>query len=267
MTLPRFELLRPESVADVVDARSEDALVLCGGTELLLAMRMGLLRPAQLIDIKRVAELREVTIGEGEVRIGAAATHDQLARDPHLRRALPMLADVEENVGNARVRVQGSIGGNLAFAEPKSDVAAALLALDAEVTLRSRTSTRSVPMAEFVLGAYWADIADDEIITHVTVPVVAGRRAVYEKFQTMERPTVGVAARLDPDGSCRVVVAAATGEPASFDRSSLDEADGHELAADLDVIADLTGGERYKRHLAGVVIDRALSTLRAGADR
>jgi carbon-monoxide dehydrogenase medium subunit len=267
VTLPRFELLRPTTVDEVVGARSEEALPFCGGTELLLAMRMGLLRPPRLIDLKQVAELRAVEVTDDHVVIGAGATHDQLARDAALRDALPMLAYVEENVGNARVRVQGSIGGNLAFAEPKSDVAAALLALDAQISLRSATSTRTVAIGEFVLGAYWADIDDGEIITHVSVPLVPGRHAVYEKFQTMERPTVGVAARRDADGSCRVVVAAATGEPTSFDRPSVDAADGHELAADLDVIPDLTGGERYKRHLAGVVIDRALARLRTEDDR
>lgn len=262
MTLPRFELLRPETVDDVIAARSSDALPLCGGTELLLAMRMGLLRPPRLIDLKRVPELQQVSVGDGRVRIGAAVTHDRLARDAAVREALPMLADVEANVGNARVRVQGSIGGNLAFAEPKSDVAAALLALDAEVVLRSAGSVRTVPIGDFVLGAYWADIDDGEILTEISVPIVDGRRAVYEKFQTMERPTVGVAARVDADGACRVVVAAATGEPTSFDRPSLDAVEGHELARGLDVVADLTGGERYKRHLAGVVIQRAVTRLR-----
>jgi carbon-monoxide dehydrogenase medium subunit len=228
---------------------------------------MGLLRPPRLIDLKRVPALREVSLADGQVTIGAAATHDQLARDADLRRQLPMLAHVEANVGNARVRVQGSIGGNLVFAEPKSDVTAALIALDGRVTLRSTASARTVPMDQFILGAYWADIDDGEVLTEVSVPVVAGRRAVYEKFQTMERPTVGVAARCDVDGSCRVVVAAATGEPVTFDRASLDAVDARELAAELDVVPDLTGGERYKRHLAAVVIDRAMARLRAEEDR
>jgi carbon-monoxide dehydrogenase medium subunit len=267
VTLPRFELLRPTTLDEVVEARSADALPFCGGTELLLAMRMGLLRPPRLIDLKRVPALREVSLAKGQVTIGAAATHDQLARDPDLQHHLPMLAHVEANVGNARVRVQGSIGGNLVFAEPKSDVTAALIALDGRVTLRSAASARTVPMEEFILGAYWADIEDGEILTEVSVPVVAGRRAVYEKFQTMERPTVGVAARCDADGSCRVVVAAATGEPVTFDRTSLDAVDARAFAAELDVVPDLTGGERYKRHLAAVVIDRALARLRAEEDR
>lgn len=262
MTLPRFELLRPTTVDEVVQARSMDALPFCGGTELLLAMRMGLLRPPMLIDLKRIPELGAVTVDDGVVRIGASVTHDRLARNDEIRRHLPMLAHVEANVGNARVRVQGSIGGNLAFAEPKSDVAAALMALDATVSLRFAGGSRDVPVGEFLLGAYWADIDDGELLTEISVPVIAERRAVYEKFQTMERPTVGVAARLDRDGSCRVVVAAATGEPVAFDRDSLDAVDAHELAAELDVIPDLTGGERYKRHLAAIVIDRALARLR-----
>lgn len=262
MILPSFDLLRPTTVDEVLAARSEDALPYCGGTELLLAMRMGLLRPQRLIDLKGVAELRAIARSNDVLTIGATATHDQIARNSQVAALFPMLAGVEASVGNARVRVQGSIGGNLVFAEPKSDVAAALIALDAVIEVRSPDASRRVPVEDFLESAYWSDLEDDEILTHVEVPFVAERRCIYEKFQTMERPTVGVAGRVDADGSVRIVVAAATGQPVVFDLPELDAAQGRDLAAELEIIADLTGGERYKRHLVGVTIDQVTARLR-----
>lgn len=261
MTLPKFSLLRPETLEEALGARSEDAVPFCGGTELLLAMRMGLLRPRCLIDLKRLPELQSVEQDGDLVRIGAAVTHDRVARSSVTASTIPMLADVAERVGNPRVRVQGTIGGNIAFAEPKSDITAALAALDATVEVRSANASRVVSLMDLVRGAYWTDVGDDELLTEVRIPVVPGRQAVYEKYQTMERPTVGVAVRRDADGSARVVVAAVTGEPVVVDAASVEELDVDGIAADLDVVPDLTGGDRYKRHLVGVTIRRALVRL------
>lgn len=262
MSLPRFELQRPDRLDEALAARSEDALPVCGGTELLLAMKMGLLRPQRLIDLKRIPDLRTIERDTDTLRIGAAATHDSIARSHDVRGGTPMLAQVAERVGNPRVRMQGTIGGNVAFAEPKSDVTAALAALEARVELRSSSGARELTIEELIQGPYWTDIADDELLTEIRVPIVEGRRAVYEKFQTMERPTVGVAVRADPDGAARLVIAAVGGEPHIIDVAAVDDLDAAAIAADVDVTPDLTGGERYKRHLVAVTISRAVERLR-----
>lgn len=262
MTLPRFDLQRPPGLQDALAARSEDDIAFAGGTEILLAMRMGLIAPQSLIDVKRIEELQGIEDAGTELVIGAASTHDQVARSVAVRDHQPMLAGVAEHVGNPRVRAQGTIGGNIVFAEPKSDVIAALIALDASVELASANENRSLSVADFVLGPYWADVADDELLIRIRIPLVEGRRAAYEKFQTMERPTVGVAARVDADGSALVVVAAVCGEPESYPAASLDEVDPEAIAEQVDVIEDLTGGERYKRHLTAVIVRRAVARLR-----
>jgi carbon-monoxide dehydrogenase medium subunit len=142
--LPSFRLCRPRDLAEAIDAISEEKVPYCGGTELLLAMRAGLHRPETLVDIKGVVELSGVRVEGGAVVIGGIERHMDLAVHPVLREHLPMLAKVEGGVGNARVRAQGSIGGNLCFAEPKSDVATALVAYGAEVTLAATLPTRSL---------------------------------------------------------------------------------------------------------------------------
>src|SRR5258708_6681902 len=150
--LPSFRLCRPRNLAEALDVISEEKVPYCGGTELLLAMRAGLHRPETLVDLKQIVELSGVRVEEGAVVIGGIERHMDLAVHPVVREYLPMLAKVEGGVGNARVRAQGSIGGNLCFAEPKSDVATALVAYGAVVTLAGPDGRRTVPVEEFVAG-------------------------------------------------------------------------------------------------------------------
>jgi carbon-monoxide dehydrogenase medium subunit len=260
MTLSSFALMRPTTVAEAVECLSEDAVPYCGGTELLLAMRAGLHRPGALVDIKRITDLRGVQRTDGTVRIGATTTHAALAADPVVREHLPMLAGVEQAVGNARVRAQGSIAGNLCFAEPKSDVGAALVALRANVMLSSPRGEREIPVEDLLKGAYFADREPDELLVHIDVPVAPGRRAVYLKYQTAERPTAGVAV-VHESGHCRIVVGAVGEVPYVWDGADPEDADADAIAAGVDPITDLTGSERYKRHVTEVYVRRALTAL------
>jgi aerobic carbon-monoxide dehydrogenase medium subunit len=268
MVLPAFALARPTTVEEALGLLSEERVPFCGGTELLLAMRSGLHRPEVLVDLKRVPELRGVRI-EGDVLVvGAATTHAEMVESDDVRRRVPVLHDVERRVGNARVRNQGSVAGNLCFAEPKSDVATVLVALDASVRLRSVSREREVAVADFVAGAYWADKEPDELLVEVRVPLVAGRRGAYAKMQITERPTVGAAVVVDADGSCRVTVGAVAETPLLQLAPSLDEVDVDGLASELDPVEDLTGSAPYKRQMTRVYLRRALDAVReqSGAD-
>lgn len=265
MTLPPFTLLRPTTVDEAVHELTEDKVPYCGGTELLLAMRAGLYRPTALVDVKRLPELSGVRIAAGELVIGAAERHMDLATNPEVNHRLPMLAGMERAVGNARVRAQGSIGGNLCFAEPKSDVATALVALDAAVTLVSPDGDRRVSVEDFIAGPYFAAREPDELLVDVRVRLSDDRRAVYVKYQTMERPTVGVALVHHPGrGRYRLVIGAAGETPMTWNFAAPDEIDPAEVAAQTDPVADLTGSVRYKKHVTAVYIRRALNEL-AGA--
>src|SRR5690606_25377561 len=168
-----------------------------------------------------------------------------------VRTVLPMLATVEERVGNARVRAQGSIAGNLCFTEPKSDVAPALIAYGAEVTLASPAERRTVSVEDLIQGPYWADKESDELLVDIRVPVPGtGTRAVYLKYQITERPTLGVALVHDPQaGTCRLAVGAVGEVPTLWTGTSPEEIDPAEISELVDPTPDLTGSERYKRHV------------------
>ena len=265
--LPPFRLCRPRDLAEALDVIGEEKVPYCGGTELLLAMRAGLHRPETLVDIKGIPELAGVAVDGGVVVVGALERHMDLALDPVICEHLPMLAKVEGGVGNARVRAQGSIGGNLCFAEPKSDVATALVAYGAEVTLAGPDGRRTVAVEEFVAGPYFADKEPDELLVDVRIPVPAhGTRAVYLKYQVTERPTVGVALLHDTaNASCRLVVGAVGEVQMLWTYTDPTDIDVDAVAEELDPTADLTGSERYKRHVAAVFIRRALDALEAAA--
>jgi carbon-monoxide dehydrogenase medium subunit len=280
LILSDFRLHRPASLADALLLRAElgdEAAVYAGGTELLLALKMGVLEYEHLIDIKRCPELRGVQQVDGTVRIGAATTHRDLETSPLLARLLPALAELERHVANIRVRAAGTIGGNLAFAEPHADPPAMLTALDARVELAGAAGVRELAVEDFVLGAYETALGDDELVTAVVVPVPpAGVRATYRKLATLERPTVGVAVMGEVAGDTfatapAVVVGAVDERPLRVDATPLAGASVRdrdaleavvEAARDLvDPVDDLSGSADYKRHLTGVVTRRALEHI------
>ncbi|PZF79595.1 FAD binding domain-containing protein [Jiangella anatolica] len=262
MTLPPFALVRPTTLDDALRELSEDAVPYCGGTELLLAMRAGLHRPDALVDLKRVPELAGVRVDDGGLVIGATERHADLAAHPVIRERLPVFARMERHIGNARVRNQGSIGGNLCFAEPKSDVATVLMALEASVTLAGPAGRRVVAVEEFVAGPYYAEREPDELLVDVRIPLRDGLRGAYLKFQTMERPTAGVAVLADEAAGWYRLAVGAVGEvPLAWSFGSLGEIDADDIAARVDPTPDLSGSEEYKRHVTAVYVRRALAKL------
>lgn len=266
-TLPGFDLHRPETIEEAVELVSWDDLPYVGGTELLLAMRAGLLNPRSLIDLKHVDALTEITRSDGSVRIGAAVTHQRAADSDLVTEAVPELPPVLLHVGNPRVRSSGTLAGNLCFAEPKSDVIPFLIALDATVTLASTAGNREMPVRDFIVGPYFTARTEHELMTSIDIPIVPGRVGTYVKYQVMERPTVGVAAvRMNGSGHrrTRVVVGAAGELPVVHevegslpDRSVVAAA----VADRLEPIDDLTGSAEYKRHVTAVYVERALERL------
>jgi len=282
--LRRFDVHRATSVREAVQLRGlfgEDAAVYAGGTEILLAMKLGVARWPNLIDVKTIKPLAEISATKDTLRIGATATHWSIERSEIVARVLPALARVEANVANVRVRAAGTLAGNLAFAEPHADPPALLIALGARVILEGASGSRTVPVAELITGMYETAIAADEIIVAIEIPLPArDARVAYVKFQILERPSVGVAAvGIVRDGrfvgAPTVVVGAVDEMPRRVDTAQFTGADaGH--AGTLDAIAeaaraaveptaDLAGSVDYKRHLVGVFAQRAVASLVAQA--
>lgn len=285
--IPRFALVRPASVGEALAAYAGadgDAAWYAGGTELLQVMKMGLARVGTLIDLKRLPELRGIALDGDSLVIGAATTHRELERSELVRHELPALAGLEARVANVRVRNQGTLGGNLAFAEPHSDPATFLLACDARVVLRGRGGERELPLDAFLVGPFATARLDDEILVAVRVPLAGrGEGRAYERAKFRERPAVSVAVRLRigegaiaaadvvvgsmVDVPTRVPAAAAALVGAEADPSALDAplADAADSVARLDAADDLDGSADYKRYLAGVLLRRAARAALAEA--
>jgi carbon-monoxide dehydrogenase medium subunit len=258
--LPSFALARPRTLPDALAAvagHDGEAEPYCGGTELLLAMRAGLLFPEVLVDLKAVPDLSGISAGDGRLLIGATVTHAELIKHPIVAAHAPFLAQVERQVGNPRVRAQGSVGGNLCFGEPKSDLLTALIALRASVVLQGIAGQRELPVADFFEGPYATAKEDGELLVRIAVPLPLPPVAVYLKYQITERPTVAVAAVGTP-GAARVVVGAAGELPVIWDGDPA-EADPAGLAASVDPVGDICGTEEYKRAMAEVYVHRALA--------
>jgi len=284
LVLRRFDVHKATSVAEAVALRQtygEDAALYAGGTELLLAMKLGLARWPHLIDIKPIAALRRVVLSEDILRIGATVTHWDLERDPAVARTLPAFARLEANVANVRVRAAGTLAGNLAFGEPHADPPALLIALGARVVLEGAAGSRTLAVSELLTGMYQTALGPDELIIAIEIPVPARDvRVAYVKFQVLERPTLGVAAVAAVRdgrfvGAPSVVVGAVDEVPRPVATADLTGADARDPRT-ADALAeaarrsvepsdDLAGSAEYKRHVVGVFARRALGELMAGA--
>ena len=135
----RFDLATPKNLSEclkLLAARGGDTKILAGGTDLLPQMKNGLLKPARVIDLSGVAELRVLAADDGQgLRIGAAVTARQLERDPRVRSAFTSIAESGALVGSIQVRNLATVGGNICNAAPSADMAPPLVALDAEAVI------------------------------------------------------------------------------------------------------------------------------------
>lgn len=261
MTIPLFDYELAGSLEEALRAMAEGATPIHGGTELLPAMELGLLAPSRVVSIRALEELRTCQRDGDWLVLGAGLSHNDLATSPLVKECAPLLAEVAGDVGNIRVRCTGTLGGNLAFAEPRSDISTVLLALGARVRLASVEGERELPMREFALGAYETDLREGELITAVTIPPVARGAGYYRKVVFSERPVVGVALAAREHG-WRLVIGAVGMSPEIVDVGRLDEIDARSIATGVEVIADLGGSEEYKVHLTAVTINRCLGDAR-----
>jgi carbon-monoxide dehydrogenase medium subunit len=275
-----FALHRPSTLAEVgalLAEHGDAAAIYAGGTELLLLMKEGFIRPRVLVDVKRIPEIGTITADADGGRIGATASHRAVERSIDLRVACPLVSGVARHVANVRVRSVGTVGGNLAFAEPHSDLATLFLVFDARVVLWSAAGTREMPLAEFVRGPYETARRADEVLTAVRLTRwPTGASGSYMKFGLHERPTLGVAAMLVVGAEGRVTDARLAigcvgarperlavveqrlyGMPvAEVSGRAADVVDG--VAEAIDAVSDLHGSAEYKREMARVFVGRAL---------
>ncbi len=269
----KFDYTRPGSVEEAIGLLSEngdDAKLLAGGHSLLPLMKLRLASPALLVDVGRLQELRYVRDEGEDVAIGALTRHRDLEIDPLLDDHARLLAHVAGHVGDPQVRHRGTIGGSVAHGDPASDLPAALLALDATYVVQGPSGRRSIPAGDFHRGFLETALSSDEMLVEIRIPKRPDARWSFQKFnrRAQDWAIVGVAAVRD--GSTAVALvnmgstplrASATEEALASGASAVDAAqradEGSEPASDLNA------SNEFRRHLARVLVRRALEEVGA----
>ncbi len=275
--LRRFRLDEPATVqeaSELLGRYGDDAKIYAGGTELLLAMKEGLIQYQRLINVKTLKGLNEVKLDNGTISIGALCTHHELETAPLLKQHLPAFVELERNIANVRVRQTGTLGGNLCFAEPHADPGTLLLALGATLVVQKSSSRREVTAESFFVDAYETCLESDEVLSEIRIPAPAPRSGIaYLKFGYLERPSVGVAVALTLNGGIadtKIAVGCAGPAPRrvpeaedllkgkSIEEASRNLPDAGEVAGRAaQAISDLHGAQDYKEHIVGVLLKRA----------
>jgi len=282
-----MSVLVPTSLDDALAALAADpeAHLLAGGTDLMVEVNFGHRRPASVIAVNRLDELRgfAIDLDAASVRIGAAATYSELMRSD-VAPLVPALVEASRTVGSPQIRNAGTIGGNLGTCSPAGDTLPVLVALGAVVELASVNGTRTLSVSEFMVGPKRSARRADEIVTAVSVPVVDGWQG-FAKVGTRNAMVIAVCnAALVVDrssASARLAMGSVGPTIVTADEATAwldDKVDWSELrlpgdASDVDAVVaefgrrcadaarpidDHRSTAEYRRHAVGVLASRLL---------
>jgi CO/xanthine dehydrogenase FAD-binding subunit len=268
-------VIAPTSLADALAARADDpeALVLAGGTDLMVQVNEGMRRLGSVLTLAGVDELRTVRRDGDELLIGASATYTELM-DDDVAALAPALAQAARTVGSPQIRNAGTIGGNLGTASPAGDTLPVLVALGASVEVAASAGTRTVSIGEFLTGPKSTALAADELIVAVRVPVARGPQeylkvgvrnamviAVASVAMVVDRDAGTVGVGLGSVGPTALPAPDACSWLAAQDDwrdPELAEEFGRRVADAARSIDDHRGRASYRRHAVGVMATRAL---------
>jgi aerobic carbon-monoxide dehydrogenase medium subunit len=275
---PKLAYCRAGSLADalqVLAEHGEAAKLLAGGQSLVPALNMRLLEPRLLVDINHIPGLDAIEERDGKLRLGALARQSAIGRSPLVERLAPLLRQAIPHIAHPAIRNRGTIGGSLAHADPAAELPASVVALDGVIEIAGKTSTRRVPARDFFRGLYETALTPGEIVTAVELPAAPkGARSVFLELTRRQGDyaLVGLAAQASA-ASLRLVFFGVGSKPVDAVDAAAELARGRgrdrlaaaEAALDraLDPPDDLQADGRTKRHLARVLLGRAVGALAA----
>jgi carbon-monoxide dehydrogenase medium subunit len=272
----KFDYARAESVDEAIALlveHGDEAKLLAGGHSLLPLMKLRLATPSVLVDVGRLAELSYVRDAGDHVAIGGLTRHHDVEHDRLLQEHVPLLAHAAGHVGDPQVRHRGTLGGTLAHADPASDLPACVLALRGTIVARGSGGEREIAADDFFEGFLESALAPDEIITEVRVPKTTGAGFGFQKFnrRAQDWAIVGVAAVGGDRPGVALVNMGSTPVRASAVEARLADGAGAEQAAEAadegtEPPTDLNASEEYRRHLARVLVRRALVDVGASSN-
>ena len=279
-----FEYFRPSSLDEALSLLAEhgsDAKPLAGGQSLIPAMNFRLATPAVLVDLNAIPKLAYVADqegGGGVLNIGGMTRQRDLERSRTVAQRVPLIAETMPHIAHPAIRNRGTIGGSLAHADPAAELPAVMLALNATLTISSKSGVRDVPASEFFVGLFTTAVQPGELLTEIRIPS-AGPRSGFA-FEEISRrhgdfALVGVAAavHLDDERRCsaaRIALLSVGDRPMLAGQASMGLV-GHRpspesiraaantaATGDIDPPTDIHASARYRRQLASVLTRRAL---------
>ena len=281
MKASAFSYIKPKTVEDalaLLAEHGEGAKLLSGGQSLMPALNLRLSAPDWLIDIGGIDDLRGISVAHGVLRIGATTRHVDLLRSPEVASNAPLLAEAMAHVAHPAIRNRGTLGGNLAHADPASEMPACLVALDAVIIARNALRERRILAAEFFTGVYETVLAPDEMLVAVEVPVAkpgqvnffheycrrSGDYAIVglaasavvegDRFADLRLGFFAVGDRPLLSGAARALI----GKP--VDAGALAAAQAA-LASELDPQEDQQASAAMRRHMARQLLSLCVATL------
>ena len=279
-----FEFLEPSSVAEagrLLADLGDDGRAWAGGTALILAMRQRMLAPTHVVSLANIAALRGINFDAQQgLRIGALTRHCEVALSALVREHYPMLASMASRMANPQVRNQGTLGGNICYADPATDPPTCLMALGASLLLEGPRGQRTLTIEDFLVDYFSTALEPGELVVEIRVPSpVTGGDGRYQRFlrtAAEHRPLVNVAVHVRREhGFChtaRLVVGASVPVPARQHgaekmlagqtvTSALAVAVADRVALDITPLSDLRGDGAYRRAMVRVVTRRTLHSL------
>jgi len=284
-----FDYVRAASVAEacaLLRAHGDDAKLIAGGQSLVPMMAMRLTRPAQLIDINEIVALKFVALDADVARTGACTRQCVIERDLSLAVRLPLLRQALTWVGHSQTRNRGTVGGSLMHADPAAELPLVAQVLGATLVLRSVDGGRTIPAADFFLGPLTTAAKADECLEEIRWPLWQEPRSGSAFTETSRRhgdfALVAAAAQvaLDASGRCvcaRFGIGGGNSTPLAFPHiaerlvgTHLDDeivnSAAHTAAVEVEFSSDMHAGADYRRHLATVLVARALHAARDQAE-
>ena len=257
MKAPPFAYAKPRSLAEALELlQHPGAKILAGGQSLIPSLNMRLSSPELLVDITGLPGLSNTEVRDGAVRIGALCTHASVERSPEVREHLPLLAEAAAHIAHPAIRNRGTLGGSLSLADPNAELPACALALDAVLIVAGRKGERRVPAAGFFKALFETDLKPGEILVGADFPKAPKSVFLELARRQGDYAIVGLAGT-SRGAEKRIAFFGVAATPILIKPKSLEEA----MQALPTPNADLYNTSATKRHLAGVLLERAWNKL------
>lgn len=282
MKPPRFAYHRPASLDTALQLLAEygtSAKPLAGGQSLIPMLNMRLARPEHLVDLQDIASLAGIDEHDGDVVIGAMTRQRQVERSPVVSQCVPLLAEAIRHVGHLPIRTRGTVGGSVAHADPAAEIPGVMVALDAVVRLASVRGQREVTAGDFFVDVLTTAAEPDELVRDIRFPALPANSGcawleVSRRHGDYALVGVGAVVTVSEDGrsvtDARLSFISVAGRPvravsaeAAAQGAPVTPATWRDIAMlareELDPPSDLHASSQYRRHVAGVLAERALA--------